>query len=1369
MSNTGLVPTIRRGNEELNERESFMPISPRVVLVFMCILCANATAAVWFVDVDNVAGPWDGMTWATAFDNIQDGVYAAYADSGGEVWVAEGTYTDTGYNVVVMDYGVHIYGGFAGTETLLSERNYSKHPTIIDGEDTRQCVRGADNATLDGFTITRGYAYEGPGMCNYYSSPSVANCIFSYNTAEGDRGGGMFNFYSSPTLTNCMFLCNVVEGESTLYTLTIAVSDDGTTNPPPGTYPEVIGAEMSIQAIPDTGYCLERWDTDPVDYWYIEDRTAPTTSVTIISDVTVTPVFLPSHNHDITVIVNGNGNVVLDVDDVPEVPASTYSFPHGTDVTLTATPDANWDFANWHGDVEDFLAPITTIRADADKEVTATFVPITVVDFPDRAFEAIIREAISKPSGDILSTDLLSLTDLDASYPGKPKKRISSIDGIEYCINLRRLSLYDNAIVDLTPLGGLINLEWLDIGGNLVSDMTALTGLTNLNYLDASYNTIADLSPLANLTSLVELNLSGNNIVDVSWLNGLTNVEELYLAENSITDLAPLCAPTVLLQQNLVQDLSQGLSALSVLDLSQNQITDIAPEFVANPPLGPGDGLSLILNPLSTNALCNDIPSLEAMGIYVAYIGECVGGEGEGEGEGEPCPDPIVLLDLVTEPADVSTIEAEALNNNCEITGSAYFPSSMFPEAGIHVFYWDPNDPTRINDFGVLRPEDYNPASCGVDINDEGYITGYSSYIFPILVTDHPFLLNAHDPTIPIPVMRDLGVLDPEGRGLAHALGINNNNIVCGFGHQVQVQDQGSCQYSACIWMTQGPGAISKEFVKLPDKEIECLWRSTAWKINNNGWVVGNSQFGEDSDYHAVLWKSDTEIVPLEPFEDDSFAYGIGEYDSAEGHTHIVGSINGRAVLWTYKDDDFQTTEELGEIGGPGGAAFAINNSHQIVGRCWVSGSHHSFLWDDTYRMQDLVDSFGADGVTGGEAVDINDAGDILIGYPACLIPACAYKNPPIRVRFEEDKNQNYGFDNFTEREAPPGKRFIWKSVIKGQQDTMFTKLNPPIDYDHVYFNSECRDGELHAEVDPNTPTVPEDDPITINGKLAGEEMITTRLKSANGIGLNYFKVACYENLIRIPTVAVIPILLPNQTLDNLWSYNINQKLPIPIAQSIEDHLNKIFKQCGVEFSIYFKDEPYGPGNGPYKLNYDHHFSDNDCLDYNYWGGTYREKYKYISEPEFICWAIDNSDPSTRDYLTTVGASGKRADYFVFLVREIRGGPDGLNAGGFSYPRQLIEEPWMNACFVQTYLNGIIIGGPKTVEDIIAHELGHSYGNLWDIEDNHEDNENIMSWWHRSFKPYASGEKDFLYGYLRKGQWDMVRNRKMKWKDLETK
>ena len=174
-----------------------------------------ALATIYYVDLI-VKGTGDGLSWVNAFNHPQDAMDAA--QPGDQIWVADGTYTrksPTDTAVLTMKDGVDIYGGFAGWETDLSQRDYENNVTILDALGTDQShsrvVIGADNARLDGFTITGGhisFSECGGGMANYGVSPTIENCIFT-NNIGWSMGGGICNLYdSSPTLTNCTFSNN---------------------------------------------------------------------------------------------------------------------------------------------------------------------------------------------------------------------------------------------------------------------------------------------------------------------------------------------------------------------------------------------------------------------------------------------------------------------------------------------------------------------------------------------------------------------------------------------------------------------------------------------------------------------------------------------------------------------------------------------------------------------------------------------------------------------------------------------------------------------------------------------------------------------------------------------------------------------------------------------------------------------------------------------------------------------------------------------------------------------------------------------------------------------------------------------------------
>lgn len=173
--------------------------------------------AVFRVDADAPGPAHDGTSWATAFLHPQDAVDVSIA--GDEIWVAEGTYTQrdpAAYFLVILEEGIAIYGGFAGTESARYERDSALHETILDGENRWGNVRGASNCRLDGFVLTRGYASSpmmvgsGGGMCNFLglerlSGLTVANCTFAANGAEY-HGGAMHNRNSSVAVVNCVFV-----------------------------------------------------------------------------------------------------------------------------------------------------------------------------------------------------------------------------------------------------------------------------------------------------------------------------------------------------------------------------------------------------------------------------------------------------------------------------------------------------------------------------------------------------------------------------------------------------------------------------------------------------------------------------------------------------------------------------------------------------------------------------------------------------------------------------------------------------------------------------------------------------------------------------------------------------------------------------------------------------------------------------------------------------------------------------------------------------------------------------------------------------------------------------------------------------------
>jgi uncharacterized delta-60 repeat protein/CSLREA domain-containing protein len=182
----------------------------------------------------NAKGANNGTSWADAYTSLQSALTAAV--KGDQVWVAAGTYkptTGTDHSAsFVLKNDVAIYGGFAGTENYLIDRDYIGNVTVISGDigaagnisdNSYHVVNGSgtnNSAILDGFTVVGGNANgsspndKGGGIYIYEGAPTIENVIVMNNSAT--FGGGMYNGGdsslmtdgSSPILTNVTFSGN---------------------------------------------------------------------------------------------------------------------------------------------------------------------------------------------------------------------------------------------------------------------------------------------------------------------------------------------------------------------------------------------------------------------------------------------------------------------------------------------------------------------------------------------------------------------------------------------------------------------------------------------------------------------------------------------------------------------------------------------------------------------------------------------------------------------------------------------------------------------------------------------------------------------------------------------------------------------------------------------------------------------------------------------------------------------------------------------------------------------------------------------------------------------------------------------------------
>ncbi|MFK8054558.1 MAG: HYR domain-containing protein [Saprospiraceae bacterium] len=211
-------------------------IATLVCLLFFSALSIGQTTFV------KTGGTGTGNSWANAAGDLHQ--VLAQAQAGDEIWVAAGVYTPTSCSSCSVSQrdmafdipsGVDLYGGFSGSETSLTQRDFSTNVSILSGDIDADGQRDgnsyhvvtfdqADAQTrIDGFTISDGYANgsggrqhgaaifnDGSGTGNS-STPVIANCMLLNNRATSN-GGAIYNdgFYgnSSPTVENCTFRLN---------------------------------------------------------------------------------------------------------------------------------------------------------------------------------------------------------------------------------------------------------------------------------------------------------------------------------------------------------------------------------------------------------------------------------------------------------------------------------------------------------------------------------------------------------------------------------------------------------------------------------------------------------------------------------------------------------------------------------------------------------------------------------------------------------------------------------------------------------------------------------------------------------------------------------------------------------------------------------------------------------------------------------------------------------------------------------------------------------------------------------------------------------------------------------------------------------
>ena len=203
-------------------------IAIQLVLIMLCVSLSAQTT--YFVS-NSGNDSNDGLSWATAKATIDGAMELITSPNDDSVFVATGTYP-----ACTIKNGTHVYGGFAGTESHLYERQpltfgvaADSSCTIIDAQhDNNYAVQinsyfhynGSYHCrenTFDGFYVTGGNQYGIRDEAN--NTHTISNCTMTGNACGLYLGMSYSNSYYNATfqVSDCKIYGNTLSGGVRMY------------------------------------------------------------------------------------------------------------------------------------------------------------------------------------------------------------------------------------------------------------------------------------------------------------------------------------------------------------------------------------------------------------------------------------------------------------------------------------------------------------------------------------------------------------------------------------------------------------------------------------------------------------------------------------------------------------------------------------------------------------------------------------------------------------------------------------------------------------------------------------------------------------------------------------------------------------------------------------------------------------------------------------------------------------------------------------------------------------------------------------------------------------------------------------------------
>lgn len=155
---------------------------------------------------------------------------------------------------------------------------------------------------------------------------------------------------------------------------------------------------------------------------------------------------------------------------------------------------------------------------------------------------------------------------------------ISSIEGIQYFINVKSINAYDNQLTSLPDLTNLTQLDNFQVQRNQITALPPLSHLSKLRLLFIYENQLTSIPDLSGCVLLEELIAQKNQLVSIGSWTGLSLLHKVYLFDNQLTSIPEVSTLVNLqnlqLQRNQLTSLPDmsNLTALHKFYAYNNQI-----------------------------------------------------------------------------------------------------------------------------------------------------------------------------------------------------------------------------------------------------------------------------------------------------------------------------------------------------------------------------------------------------------------------------------------------------------------------------------------------------------------------------------------------------------------------------------------------------------------------------------------------------------------------------------------------------------------------------------------------------------------------------------------------------------------------------